>query len=72
MVKKKYILPEIRVVQIGGEGKYCDGGPEIFGPSQTLNTDDPWLVREEDGEFRDNTSDGLSSSGSYNIWEKGW
>ncbi len=72
LMKKEYISPKIRVVQIGGGDGYCVD--DLIVGSKGDDPDMPILVHGENDDINlhDDSSDGLSSSGSYNLWEKGW
>lgn len=68
MMKKKYILPEIRIAQYG-DGYICN---DIGIDNSTLNDEDPWLTHEErdDDDMWDKSN--VAPLGSTSVWDNAW
>jgi len=67
-MKKAYIVPYIRVVQIGIEGEYCE--PSLGMLSKGDDPDMPILVREEDDDlWNDPNMEWEKPSG---VWDNAW
>ena len=59
-MKKKYITPELEIIEIGLDGTLMSASVELGG-------------EEDDGFARDDYNDNTPSRpGSGNIWDQGW
>lgn len=68
-MKKAYIVPYIRVVQIGIEGEYCE--PSLGMLSKGDDPDMPILVREDqDDDLWENTPEIKPKSSG--VWANEW
>ena len=68
-MKKAYIVPYIRVVQIGIEGEYCE--PSLGMLSKGDDPDMPILVREQDDDLWEDETKQIAPSSS-NVWDNAW